>query len=79
MRRYVIREPLEKVLPRSHWNKKHGRVRKAKKSFDTEREALSFIKKHRLKGYHVYQCPVCNKYHIGHNGKTKDSEPKENE
>lgn len=54
--------PLEKSRPRQHYNSKGS----TKKTYDTEREAVKYISKHRLRDMRPYLCRVCNKYHIGH-------------
>lgn len=55
------------VLPRCHWNRQHGRKRKAKKQFDTLHDANQYIEnKHLETTYRSYKCPVCGKFHIGH-------------
>ena len=38
---------------------------KPKQKFETEQEALSFIKKHKMYKYTAYICKVCGKWHIG--------------
>lgn len=58
------------ALPRCHWNKQHGRRRKAKRAFDTIFDANQYIEKRNLQSkYKSYQCPVCGKFHIGHRNK----------
>ena len=36
-----------------------------KQKFESEHEALTFIKKHKMYKYTAYVCKVCGKYHIG--------------
>jgi len=55
--------------PRCHYNFKG----KAKMSFESEDEAREYIKAKHLKGYTVYLCRVCNKYHISHRKKKGES------
>lgn len=55
--------------PRCHFNFKG----KAKIAFETEADALAYIKAKHLKDYVVYLCRVCNKYHISH--RKKKGEP----
>ena len=55
--------------PRCHYNFKG----KAKMAFDSEEEARKYIKAKHLKGYTVYICRVCNKYHISHRNKKGES------
>lgn len=58
------------ILPRCHWNKQHGRRRRAKIPFDTKAEANQYIEQRNLQiKYRSYKCPVCGKYHIGHRNK----------
>ena len=64
--RYYDKKPLEKSLSRQHWNGWHGRVRKAKTPYESEKDANKFISVHKLKGYVSYLCRVCGKWHIGH-------------
>lgn len=57
-----------KQLPRCHWNKQHGKKRRAKRAFETEQEAIEYMEYRHLENrYTAYQCPICNKWHIGHN------------
>lgn len=67
---YNRKLPPECHLPREHWNKKHGRLRKAKIAYETKEEAEEFLAKYRLKGFTVYLCHYCHKYHIGHSNKS---------
>lgn len=55
-------------LPNCHWNtKRSGANRKKKQQYETEDDALAFLKKHNLSDDFVaYLCPYCNKWHIGH-------------
>lgn len=57
-----IRKDIEKfqVKLRKHYNKN----KKAKISFLTEEEAFRYISKHKLLGYVIYKCTICNNYHI---------------
>jgi rubrerythrin len=52
------------VIKREHYSKKDGEW-KPKQKFETESEALSFIKKHKMYKYTAYICKVCGKWHIG--------------
>jgi hypothetical protein len=52
------------VIKREHYAKKDGEW-KPKKKFETEKEALAFIKKHKMYKYIPYVCKVCGKWHIG--------------
>ena len=56
------RSNLQNKKPRCHYNKRG----KNKMSFETEEDAIKYIKKMNLKDYIVYLCKVCNKYHISH-------------
>lgn len=58
---------LNKLIPRCHWNKQHGRRRKAKRAFESAYKAGGHIMKHHLEDkYQSYKCDVCGKWHIGH-------------
>ena len=52
------------VIKREHYTRKNGEW-KPKQKFETEQEALIFIKKHKMYKYTVYICKVCGKWHIG--------------
>lgn len=61
---------MSRELPREHWNKERGRKRKAKRGFDTIRDAFAYLERHGLQDtYKAYKCNVCGKYHIGHRNK----------
>lgn len=58
-------------FPHCHYSK----GRKSKKAFESLKSAEKYISGLHLSGYTPYICPVCCKWHIGHNhGKTKDTE-----
>jgi len=52
------------IIKREHYSKKNGEW-KPKQKFETEQDALSFIKKHKMYKYTAYICKVCGKWHIG--------------
>ena len=52
------------VIKREHYSKKEGEW-KPKQKFETEQEALTYIKKHKMYKYTTYICKVCGKWHIG--------------
>ena len=52
------------IIKREHYARKNGEW-KPKQKFETEQEALSFIKKHKMYKYTAYICKVCGKWHIG--------------
>jgi len=52
------------IIKREHYVRKDGEW-KPKQKFETELEALSFIKKHKMYKYSAYVCKVCGKWHIG--------------
>ena len=52
------------VVKREHYSRKNG-IWKPKKSFETEQDAVSWIKKYKMIGYSAYICDVCGKWHIG--------------
>ena len=57
-----------KYLPRCHWNKQHGKHIRAKRIFETEQEAIDYMKYRNLEvKYNAYQCPICGKWHICQN------------
>lgn len=52
----------------AHWVRK-GQSWKAKASYKSEDDAWEFLNQNpklRAHGMTVYQCRICNKYHIGH-------------
>jgi hypothetical protein len=51
-------------IKREHYFKKDGDW-KPKKKFDTDEEALCWIKKHKMHHYTPYICKVCGKWHVG--------------
>jgi hypothetical protein len=69
MRSLGPRTTLKKTYPRCHYNSKG----KSKKQFETEKEAQDYIAAHKLSGYTIYLCRVCNKFHISHKNKPKNS------
>ena len=52
------------IIKREHYSRKNGEW-KPKKKFDTEDDALVWIKKYKMYNYTPYVCKVCNKWHIG--------------
>ena len=70
MRSLGPRSNLKKTYPRCHYNSKG----KSKKQFSTEKEAEEYIASHKLEGYTIYKCRVCNMYHISHKNKQKENE-----
>ena len=68
MRSVGPRSNLKKTYPRCHYNSKG----KSKKQFSTEKEAEEYIASHKLEGYTIYLCRVCNMYHISHKNKQKE-------
>lgn len=68
MRSLGPRSNLKKTYPRCHYNSKG----KSKKQFETEADAEEYISFHKLKGYTIYKCRVCNMYHISHKNKPND-------
>lgn len=65
--KHRTRSDLPKKYSRKHYNLRH----RAKLPFETEHEALAYIKKYEcLTGYVAYFCDECGKWHIGkENGK----------
>jgi hypothetical protein len=51
---------------RYHYTRKKG-AWKAKVPFESEQEAVEYIKKHNMVNYVAYICPSCGKWHIGSN------------
>lgn len=49
-------------FPHCHYSKR----KKSKKAFETLKSAEKFINDLHLTGYVPYVCPVCCKWHIGH-------------
>lgn len=65
-----IKQPYKTFLPSPcHWTRKgKGRWRQ-KVAYDTEDDAEEFLKQNphlAKKGYKSYKCPICNKWHVGH-------------
>lgn len=55
-----------------YYDENHNPVYKVKKAFDSERDALiaAFninIRPETIRKIIPYKCPVCNKWHLGHN------------
>lgn len=73
MRSVGPRSNLKKTYPRCHYNSKG----KSKKQFSTEKEAEEYITSHKLEGYTIYECRVCNMYHISHKNKISSKETTE--
>lgn len=66
---------MSKYLPREHWNRQHGRTRKAKQPFDSVQQAQQYLREHGItESYRAYKCSVCGKYHIGHRHYNKSNE-----
>lgn len=59
---YRRKEP-KKHYPRCHYSRR----KRKKKAFETLDSAEKYINDLRLIGYTTYICPVCCKWHIGHN------------
>jgi len=70
MRSVGPRTNLKKTYPRCHYNSKG----KSKKQFSTAKEAEEYIASHKLEGYTIYQCRVCNMFHISHKNKKKEDD-----
>lgn len=67
-RNYFSKEPRQRMkLSRQHWTKKDNRY-KAKVPYIDEDEAYEFLETHpwlKARGYTVYQCEFCMKWHVG--------------
>lgn len=61
----------KKTYPRCHYNSKG----KSKKQFSSVKEAEDYIASHKLEGYTIYLCRVCNMYHISHKNKQMENDP----
>lgn len=59
-RRYNDKKP-RGPRKRMHYNRKGME----KQPFDSEGQAMQYIKGKRLMHYVSYLCPLCNRYHIG--------------
>lgn len=57
-----------KKFPRCHFNVARGRRIRAKRTFETEAQAVAYMDYRSLQkqGYNAYKCDYCNKWHIGH-------------
>lgn len=58
----------------SHYNEKGEKVYKAKKTFETDKEAIEAARIKNLNPktihkYVAYKCKVCHKWHVGNNGR----------
>lgn len=58
----VYKIPYEKSRSRQHYTSRG----KSKNTYESEKDALKYVSKHKLYGMKAYLCRVCNKYHIGH-------------
>ena len=52
------------TIKREHYSRKNGNW-KPKKPFETEEDAVSWIKKYKMYGYRPYLCKICARWHIG--------------
>ena len=61
-----------KKIPKGHFPHCHySKRKKSKKAFETLESAEKYINDLHMTGYVSYICPVCCKWHIGHEyGKT---------
>jgi len=63
--KHTIRSDCNKrIIKREHYCRKNGEW-KPKKKFNSEEEALSWIKKYKMYKYTAYLCKICGKWHIG--------------
>lgn len=69
-RKYHNKQPFRTLHPDArHWTRK-GSSWKSKVAYESEDEAEEWLRQRpRLmaQGYKTYICPVCSKWHIGHN------------
>ena len=65
MLKHLARDNVKMSYPRRHYNSQ----KKAKKQFQTIKEAENYIKERNLKGYTIYLCDICSMYHISHKNK----------
>lgn len=71
--KYYNKQPFSTLHPNPcHWTRKSkSNSWKAKVAYDSEDEAEEWLKQN-LKlvasGYRAYLCPVCSKWHVGHQG-----------
>ena len=67
-RMYRNKAPYSTLRPDArHWTRKGGSW-KQKAGYGTEDEAWEFLNQNpglRARGYRVYRCPVCEKWHVG--------------
>lgn len=70
MHKNKIKQPRKYFQPSPcHWTRKGNGHWKQKVAYDTEDDAEEFLKQNPIlihKGYKIYQCHICNKWHIGH-------------
>lgn len=74
-RKYFNKVPPFTPCP-AHWTRKGAHGWKAKVQYDSEEAAWEWLNqcpRLRSQGYTAYQCPVCQKWHVGR----KQDEPKD--
>lgn len=50
-----------------HWTKTKKGNWKQKEQYESEQEAQRWLRHHKLTDMISYLCPICNKWHNGHN------------
>lgn len=76
---YYRKTPPKKFEPdKCHWTRTDKNRWKTKVTYETEDDAEEWLKQHPkliAQGMKSYYCPICNKWHCGHN--TIDKETKQ--
>ena len=69
-RNYHNKHPFKTLHPTPcHWTRTGSGSWKQKVPYETEEEAYEYLNQNpklKVRGYMVYQCPVCHKWHVGH-------------
>lgn len=67
---YNRKTPKRRFEPdKCHWTRTHKNSWKQKVTYETEDEAEDWLKQHPKlieQGMKSYKCPLCNKWHCGH-------------
>lgn len=71
MHKQKIKQPYKGFQPSPcHWTRKGKGHWRQKVAYENEDEAEEFLKQNPSllrQGYKAYRCPICSKWHVGHN------------
>lgn len=71
MHKQKIKQPYKGFQPSPcHWTRKGKGHWRQKVAYESEDEAEEFLKQNPSllrQGYKAYRCPICSKWHVGHN------------